>query len=30
MALSALGAFLLSIVVVFIIENRKRFIGETK
>ena len=29
-ALSALGAFLLSIVVVFIIENRKRFIGETK
>ena len=28
MALSALGAFLLSIVVVFIIENRKRFIGE--
>ena len=29
-ALSALGAFLLSIVVVFIIENRKRFIGEAK
>jgi uncharacterized protein involved in exopolysaccharide biosynthesis len=29
-ALSALGAFLLSIVVIFIIENRKRFIGEKK
>ena len=29
-ALSALGALLLSIVVVFVIENRKRFIGETK
>ena len=29
-ALSALGAMLLSIVVIFIIENRKRFIGETK
>ena len=27
-ALSALGAFLLSIVVIFIIENRKRFVGE--
>ena len=29
-ALSALGALLLSIVVVFVLENRKRFIGETK
>ena len=29
-ALSALGAFLLSIVVIFIIENRKRFVGEKK
>ena len=29
-ALSALGAFLLSIVVIFIIENRKRFVGENK
>lgn len=29
-ALSAMGAFLLSIIVVFVIENRKRFIGETK
>ena len=28
-ALSALGALLLSIIVIFIIENRKRFIGET-
>ena len=29
-ALSALGALLLSIVVIFIIENRNRFVGETK
>jgi uncharacterized protein involved in exopolysaccharide biosynthesis len=29
-ALSALGAMLLSIVVIFIIENRKRFVGEKK
>ena len=29
-ALSALGALLLSIVVIFIIENRKRFVGENK
>ena len=29
-ALSALGALLLSIIVVFILENRQRFIGETK
>jgi len=29
-ALSALGAFLLSIVVIFIIENRKLFVGEKK
>ena len=29
-ALSALGALLLSIVVIFIIENRKRFVGEKK
>ena len=29
-ALSALGALLLSIVVIFIIENRKRFVPETK
>ena len=29
-ALSALGALLLSIMVIFIIENRKRFVGENK
>ena len=29
-ALSALGALLLSIIVIFIIENRKRFVAETK
>jgi uncharacterized protein involved in exopolysaccharide biosynthesis len=29
-ALSGLGAFLLSIVVIFIIENRKRFVAENK
>ena len=29
-ALSALGALLLSIIVVFVLENRQRFIGETK
>ena len=29
-ALSGLGAFLLSIVIIFIIENRKRFVAEKK
>ena len=29
-ALSALGAMLLSILVIFIIENRKRFVAESK